>query len=129
MSLLFAMTIGVVFGAGAYLVLKSDLFRTVAGIVLISNAANLALMASGLQRGDAPIRPLGERTADPLVQAMALTALVIGFSVTALLLAMALRVYETHRSVDLDDLSRHEARVGAEEREAPEEPWDEDYSP
>lgn len=129
MSLLFAMAIGVLFGSGAYLVLKSDLFRTVAGIVLISNAANLALMASGLQRGDAPIRPLGERTADPLVQAMTLTALVIGFSVTALLLAVALRVYQTHRSVDLDDLSRHEARVGAEERAEFEEPWDEEYSP
>lgn len=129
MSLLFAMAIGVLFGAGAYLVLQSDLFRTVAGIVLISNAANLALMASGLQRGEAPIRPLGERTADPLVQAMTLTALVIGFSVTALLLAVALRVYQTHRSVDLDDLSRHEARVSAEEREELEEPWDEEYSP
>lgn len=129
MIVLFAGVIGVLFGAGAYLVLRSDLFRTVAGIVLISNAANLALMASGLQRGEAPISPLGEHTADPLVQAMTLTALVIGFSVTALLLAIALRVYQTHHSVDLDDLSRHEARAGAEARHVPEEPWDEEYAP
>jgi len=51
-----------------------------------------------------------EPPSDPLVQAMALTAIVIGFAVTALLLALVLRVYRTHRSVDLDDLSRMEAR-------------------
>lgn len=129
MNLLFATVIGVLFGAGAYLVLKSDLFRTIVGIVMISNAANLALMASALQRGTAPIRPLGERTADPLVQAMTLTALVIGFAVTALLLAVALRVYQTHRSVDLDELSRREARAGAETPHEPAEPWDEEYAP
>ena len=56
--------------------------------------------------------------ADPLTQAMTLTALVIGFAITALLLALVLRVYATHRSVDLDALSRVEARTEAElERE------------
>jgi multicomponent Na+:H+ antiporter subunit C len=39
---------------------------------------------------------------------MTLTALVIGFATTALLLAMVYRVYTTHRSVDLDDLARSE---------------------
>jgi multicomponent Na+:H+ antiporter subunit C len=47
---------------------------------------------------------------------MTLTALIIGFAVTALLLAMAYRVYTTHRSVDLDDLSRSE-RSAEEELE------------
>ena len=60
---------------------------------------------------------------------MTLTALVIGFAVTALLLAFALRVYQTHRSVDLDELSRSEARAGTEEPHEAEEPWDEEYAP
>jgi multicomponent Na+:H+ antiporter subunit C len=102
----------VLFGAGAWLLLKPDLFRVVGGLALVSNAAVLTLIASGLQRGQAPIGRVSgdEPPSDPLVQAMALTAIVIGFAVTALLLALVLRVYRTHRSVDLDDLSRMEAR-------------------
>ena len=112
MTLLFSMTIAVLFGAGAWLLLKPDLFRVIGGLALVSNAAVLTLIASGLQRGQAPIGKVSgdEPPSDPLVQAMALTALVIGFAVTALLLALVLRVYRTHRSVDLDDLSRMEAR-------------------
>jgi multicomponent Na+:H+ antiporter subunit C len=100
----------VLFGTGAMLLLKPDLFRVVVGLVLISNAASLTVVASALRRGQAPILPFleGENVSDPLTQAMTLTALVIGFATTALLLALAYRVYRTHRSVDLDDLSRVE---------------------
>ncbi len=119
MILLLSAVVGIFFGTGAYLMLKPDLFRVVVGMVLISNAAILALVASGLARGEAPIHPLPDDVvSDPLVQAMALTAIVIGFGVTALLLALAHRVYSSHRSVDLDELSREEARRAAElERE------------
>lgn len=112
MTLVFAFVVATLFGTGAYLLLKPDLFRIVVGLVLVSNAANLALIASGLGRGQAPIAPAEDApVSDPLVQAMTLTALVIGFAVTALLLALVVRVYRTHYSVDLDDLSRHEARA------------------
>ena len=47
---------------------------------------------------------------DPLVQAMALTALVIGFSVAALLLAMVYRLYVTHRTVDAEEIADYEMR-------------------
>lgn len=126
MNLLFAAVIGVLFGSGVYLMLKGDLFRVVAGLVLVSNAANLTLMASGLTRGQAPIAPLdaGDEVADPLVQAMTLTALVIGFAVTAVLLALSLGVYRSGRSVDLDDLSQQETEE-AVEREAAEDKPDE----
>jgi multicomponent Na+:H+ antiporter subunit C len=115
MNLVFAAVIGVLFGSGVYLLLKPDLFRVVAGIVLVSNAANLTLMASGLTRGQAPIIPADgpEPVADPLVQAMTLTALVIGFAVTAVLLALSFGVYRSRHSVDLDDLSRAEADSAA----------------
>jgi multicomponent Na+:H+ antiporter subunit C len=116
-NLVIALTVGALFGTGAYLALKADLLRVVVGLVLISNAANLTLVAAGLSRGQAPIAPLrdGEAVADPLVQAMVLTALVIGLAFTSLLLVIAVRVFQTHRSVDLDELSRREA---LEEREA-----------
>jgi multicomponent Na+:H+ antiporter subunit C len=111
-SLLLALAVALLFGSGAYLILKPDLLRVVVGLVLVSNAANLTLVAAGLSRGQAPILPLepDQPVADPLVQAMTLTALVIGFAVTSLLLAMVVRVYRTHRSVDLDDLSSAEVR-------------------
>jgi len=109
--LLFSGVVAVLFGTGAFLMLKADLFRVVVGMVMISNAAILTLIGSGLSRGAAPIHPLpDDRLSDPLVQAMALTAIVIGFGVTALLLAIAYRVYTSHESVDLDELSREEVR-------------------
>ncbi len=119
MILLLSAVIAILFGTGAFLMLKPDLFRVVVGMVMISNAAILALVASGLGRGAAPIHPLPEETvSDPLVQAMALTAIVIGFGVTALLLSLAYRVYASHASVDLDELSREEVRRATElERE------------
>ena len=119
MTLGLSLAVGVLFGSGAFLLMKPDLFRIVVGIVLIANAANLALMASGLGRGRAPIHPVGdEPLSDPLVQAMTITALVIGFAVTALLLSLAYRIYVSSHTVDLDELSHAEARHEAElERE------------
>ena len=121
MILLLAVVVAVLFGTGATLMLKPDLLRVVIGLVLVSNAAALTLVASGLTRGEAPIAPLPAdgRVADPLTQAMTLTALVIGFAVTALLLALVLRTYETHDSVDLDDLSTQEADAADELGRAP----------
>ncbi len=122
MNLLFAAIIGILFGTGVFLLLKPDLLRVVVGLVLVSNAANLTVMASGVTRGEAPIQPTGAgaEVADPLVQAMTLTALVIGFAVTALLLALTYGVYRARHSVDLDELSRLEASdaVAREEQES-----------
>ena len=114
MTLLLALGVGVLFGSGAFLMLKPDLFRVVAGMVLISNSAILTVITSGLSRGDAPIYPLAERVSDPLVQAMALTAIVIGFAVTALLVVLVYLIYTSHETVDLDELSHREARREAE---------------
>lgn len=116
MTLVFSLAIGTLFACGAYLMLKADLFRVVVGVVIVSNAANLMLMASGLKRGVAPTYPLpeGEEVSDPLVQAMTLTGIVIGLAVAVLLLALVFRVYVTHSSVDLDELSRREATLGHE---------------
>jgi multicomponent Na+:H+ antiporter subunit C len=120
MTLLFALTAAVVFGAGAYLVLDRELVRVVLGLVLISQAAVLTLVASSLRRGLAPIYPLGKgEVSDPLSQAMALTAIVIGLAVTALLLALVVRVVHAFGSEELDELAeevqRHERSESAED--------------
>lgn len=111
MTLLLAATVGIVFGSGAYLMLKPDLLRVVAGLVLVSNAAILTLLAGALSRGQAPILPLRDGpVSDPVVQALGLTGIVIGLAVTALLFALAYCVYITSETIDLDDLSRLESR-------------------
>ncbi|MBA2290403.1 MAG: NADH-quinone oxidoreductase subunit K [Chloroflexia bacterium] len=108
MILALSLGVAVLFGAGSYLMLKHDLIRLIIGMVLISNAANLFIMSAGLTTGAAPIYPLGGETSDPLVQAMTLTAIVISFAVTALVLSLAWRVYVSHLSVDIRELSRAE---------------------
>jgi multicomponent Na+:H+ antiporter subunit C len=117
-TLLFALAVGVVFGCGAYLLLASDLLRVVVGLVLVSNGASLALMAAGLRRGQPPILPLDadRPVSDPLVQAMTLTALVIGMALIALMLVLALRIHDARGTVDLTELRRGEdEELGADE--------------
>jgi multicomponent Na+:H+ antiporter subunit C len=113
-KLVFALVAATLFGTGAYLLLNRDLVRVVLGVVLISQAAVLTLIASGLTRGAAPIYPLTERDiSDPLSQGMALTAIVIGLAVTALLLALVLRTVQAFESRELDDIAEDEAERDA----------------
>lgn len=124
MILLVSVVIALVFGSGAFLILQRDLFRVVIGIVMISNAANLFIIAAGLTRGRPPIHPLpeGQPVSDPLVQAMALTAIVISFSVAVLLLSLVYRLYTSHRTVDLEDISEMEVREAEELERGEEDP-------
>jgi multicomponent Na+:H+ antiporter subunit C len=122
MNLVFALAAAALFGAGAYLLLSRDLVRVVLGVVVVSQAAVLTLIASAVVRGAAPIYPLpDEPVSDPLSQAMALTAIVIGMAVTALLLVLVLRVAEAFDSRDLDELAGEETErdLRLERRHAP----------
>jgi multicomponent Na+:H+ antiporter subunit C len=109
--LLAAFAIGVIFAAGVYLVLKRDLVRIAVGTLLVSNSAILLVVSAGFGEREEPIAPLAapERVSDPLVQALALTAIVIGFAITALLLEIALAVERSHRTLDVQDLVAAEA--------------------
>lgn len=125
MTLILSLAVAVLFGAGSFLMLKRDLVRVVVGMMLISNAANLFIMSAGLSRGRAPIHPFPETAtvSDPLVQAMTLTAIVIGFGTSALVLGLVYRVYTSHLSLDLEDISDAEELEEAElERERQPEP-------
>ena len=114
MTLVFALAAAAMFGIGASLLLDSDLVRVVLGLVLVSQAAVLTLIASGLSRGAAPIYPLPKgAVSDPLSQAMALTGIVIGLATTALLLVIVLRVTHAFRARDLDQVAEEEVERDA----------------
>lgn len=92
MSILLAFTAASLFGIGTYLVLQRKLSRVIIGVGLMSHGGNILLITAG-RRGLAPLVGIGEpqELADPLPQALVLTAIVIGFGVTGLLLALAYR--------------------------------------
>jgi multicomponent Na+:H+ antiporter subunit C len=91
-TVVLAATAAGLFGIGTYLVLQRKLSRIIIGIALMSHGANVLMIGSG-RAGRAPIIGNGDPAdlADPLPQALVLTAIVIGFGVTALLLALAYR--------------------------------------
>lgn len=128
MTLLLSLAVATLVGAGSYLLLKHDLVRVVIGVLLLSNGANLFIMVSGLQKGAAPVYPLEANVpvADPLVQAMTLTAIVITFGVTALLLSLIYRVYIAHATVDTDTLAQaeEEEELSAEQDVGSDDPED-----
>lgn len=110
MTLAFALTAATLFGIGAYLLLDRDLVRVVLGVMVISQSAVLTLIAAGVTRGSAPIYPLDDPpVSDPLSQAMALTAIVIGLAVVALLLVLVLRVVVSYRTQELTEVAEEEA--------------------
>ena len=93
MELTLALAIGVVFGAGIWLVLRPRTFQLITGLLLMSYAVNLFIFAMGrLLVHKPPITPTPDidpaQFADPLPQALVLTAIVIGFATTALYLVM-----------------------------------------
>ena len=116
MNVILSLAVAILFGVGAFLLLKRDLIRVIMGMILISNAAILFTVAAGLSRGGAPILPLPEGTnlSDPLVQALALTAIVINFGVTILLLVLVYQVWVTHHSIDQKTLREAEENELAE---------------
>ena len=120
MSIVLAAVASALVGTGVYLVLQRALSRIVLGLVLIANAANLLLILAGGEPGRPPLVDRldgGEAAADPLPQALALTAIVIAFGITAFLLSLAYRSFVlTHDDEVEDDLEdRRIAELGEEE--------------
>ena len=108
MTVLLAIAVGVLFGGGVYLLLQRSLAQLVLGVMLMGHGANLAVFViGGLVRGapalvaeGAAAPPAG--AADPLPQALVLTAIVIGFAFTAFAAALALRAWWVMGDDDLD---------------------------
>ena len=93
MEAIVAIAIGMLTSCGGFLLLRARTFPVVLGLTLLSYAVNLFLFASGRLVLNAPplLRPDSGMHTDPLPQAMVLTAIVIGFGMTAYLLMLALR--------------------------------------
>lgn len=97
MEALVAIAVGALAGCGVYLMLRARTFPVILGLTLLSYAVNLFLMSSGrLTVGRWPIIAYGQEVdpanyPDPLPQALVLTAIVIGFAMTAFVLVLALR--------------------------------------
>ncbi len=97
MALILALGIGTLTACGVWLLLRARTFDMVLGLTLLGYGVNLFIFAMGrLKPGAAPFVDKGSVAtmathADPLPQALVLTAIVIGFAMTALLLAIALR--------------------------------------
>ena len=93
MELLFASAIGVLVAAGVYLLLRARTFPVVLGLALLGYAVNFYIFAMGrLRVGLAPIISADATSyADPIPQALVLTAIVIGFAMTAFVLILSLR--------------------------------------
>lgn len=118
MTVALAAAVGVLFATGTYLLMHRSLTRMIIGLLLLGNGANVLLLLAGGRAGRAPlVDGNGEATADPLPQAMILTAIVITFGVAAFLLALAHRSWQlTHDDEVEDDLEdRRIARLGQPE--------------
>jgi len=111
---LMAVTVGFLYASGVYLMLSRSLFKLIIGLVLLSHGANLLIFTGGgLIRAQPPILPPGQTTfdvpvADPLPQALILTAIVISFGVLAFALVLFSRAYQATQSDDTDEFWKPE---------------------
>ncbi len=110
METIMAFAVGALFATSIYMMLRRSIVKLVIGLILLSNAANLLIFTvSGLTRGLPPLVPEGMTLplggwADPLPQALILTAIVIGFGVLAFAVVLIHRAYEIIEEDDLDKM-------------------------
>ncbi len=114
MSPVYAFVAAGLFGCALYMVLSRNLVRLLLGLSLLTTAVNLMIFQAGrIRSAQPPLIPegaerLGE-SADPLPQALVLTAIVIGFALTVVLAALALRAYRGHGTLDSDRIHAADA--------------------
>jgi multicomponent Na+:H+ antiporter subunit C len=111
-EVLLALAAGVLYAAGVYLMLRRRLAQLIIGLGLLSNGTNLLIFtAGGITRGRPPVAAPGADAlappyADPVPQALVLTAIVIGFGLLAFSLVLAHRVHATLGTDDVDEVGR-----------------------
>ncbi|MFV0338794.1 MAG: NADH-quinone oxidoreductase subunit K [Chthoniobacterales bacterium] len=110
MEFLLAVTSGGILAMSLYLLLRRSMVKVILGVMLFGQGVNLIIFcASGLTRNRAPIIPANAEAiagphADPLPQALILTAIVIGFGVLAFTLALMRKTHQALRTDDLDNM-------------------------
>ena len=115
MIVFLAFVIGGLYAAGLYMMLRRSITKLIIGLSLMSHAANLLIFtAGGIVRARPPLIPEAAETiappfADPLPQALVLTAIVINFGVTAFALVLIHRTYKMLATDDLDEMKGTDA--------------------
>jgi multicomponent Na+:H+ antiporter subunit C len=126
MSVLVALVVGLLFACGAWLLMQRRLTRIIIGLGLLGHGANLLLVTAGGNRGRPPI--IDERgsvgVADPVPQALVLTAIVISFGVTAFLLALGYRSWQITADDMVEDDIEDRAVARRASQDGPEGPVD-----
>ncbi len=114
MEILFVILIGVLYGTGVYMLLRRSMVKLIIGIMLLGNGANLLIFLLGrITKGKPPVidevsRIFTDIYADPIPQALILTAIVISFGLQSFAIVLLKRVYALVNSDDLDDLNTPE---------------------
>ncbi len=110
MESLLAILIGAFFTVSLYLMMSQQIVRILLGVAILGNSVNLLIFTGGrLTRGVPPVIPADamvplEATANPLPQALVLTAIVISFSFFAFLLVLAFRAYQELGTDDTNEM-------------------------
>ncbi|MCB0209443.1 MAG: Na+/H+ antiporter subunit C [Anaerolineae bacterium] len=110
MEVILAFVVGALYTAGLYMILRRSIVKLILGLGLLGHAANLMIFTIGrLTRGSPPIIGHEAETlvgpfADPLPQALILTAIVIGFGVQAFAIVLVKRAYQTVNTEDFDQM-------------------------
>lgn len=114
MEILWSVVVGVFVAAGIYLMLERHLLRVLFGLIMLSSAVNMAIFTAGrLTVGEPPlidanavVPPIG--AANPLPQALILTAIVIGFGLLVFTLVLFYRAYQESLTADIDQMTYSE---------------------
>jgi multicomponent Na+:H+ antiporter subunit C len=122
MSVLYAFVGAGIVAAALYMILSRNMVRMLLGFSMLATGANLLLfLAGGVGSAQPPIIAQGRRTlgvsADPLIQGLILTAIVIGFALTVVLAVLVLRVWRSMRSIDAREVDTAENLGPARPRE------------
>lgn len=114
MEVLWSLVVGIFVGLGIYLILERHLLRLLFGLILLSSAVNLAIFTSGrLTSGSPPLIADGallpvDGAANPLPQALILTAIVIGFGLLVFALLLFYRAFHEIGSANIDHMQSSE---------------------
>lgn len=114
MEVILSVVCGCLFAISFYLLLRRNLLRFIIGLIVLGNAVNLLIFTMGrLTRAQPPVIPYGmdvppEPYANPLPQALILTAIVISFGLLAFTLVLVYRNYTVSQTVDADALDASE---------------------
>ncbi len=111
MELLFIVLIGLLYAAGIYMMLRRSLVKLIIGLILISHGVNLLIfLVGGIVKGNPPIidgsaQVLADIYADPIPQALILTAIVISFGLQSFAIILIKKTYQVVNTDDLDELN------------------------